>query len=278
MIYILLPVHNRIEVTRSFISCLARQTYDNYHLILIDDGSSDGTAEMVAENIKNLTIITGQGSWWWAGCLQQGFNWLKLRASDNDIVLIMNDDVTFSHDFLGKALSLLESYDGMLLPQVYDPKTGETKETGVEADFNKLIFKTASMPDKINCLPTRGLFMRMRIIKMVGDFHPRVLPHYLSDYEYTIRAHRMGVHLQTAHDLLISFDEGTTGFRSFEGLSFKTYLSRIFSIKSAVNPFYWSMFVFLTAPIARIPFLAVKVWLRFIKSFLILTTSKFIVK
>jgi len=76
-IYILLPVHNRLEITQRFITCLKAQTYQKYHLILIDDGSSDGTAEMVQENISSLTVVRGKGSWWWAGALQQGYRWLR---------------------------------------------------------------------------------------------------------------------------------------------------------------------------------------------------------
>ena len=76
-IYILLPVHNRREITGDFIDCLEAQTWQHYHLVLIDDGSTDGTEQMVRERVENLTVIRGNGDWWWAGCLQQGFNFLK---------------------------------------------------------------------------------------------------------------------------------------------------------------------------------------------------------
>jgi glycosyltransferase involved in cell wall biosynthesis len=38
-VYILLPVHNRKEVTQSFIKCLNAQSVKDFHLVLIDDGS-----------------------------------------------------------------------------------------------------------------------------------------------------------------------------------------------------------------------------------------------
>ena len=46
-LYILLPVHNRCDITREFIDCLKAQTFQDYHLVLIDDGSTDGTEQMV---------------------------------------------------------------------------------------------------------------------------------------------------------------------------------------------------------------------------------------
>ncbi|GAB1234059.1 glycosyltransferase family 2 protein [Ferrigenium sp. UT5] len=261
-VHILLPVHNRRAITEKFIDCLAAQSYTNYHLILIDDGSTDGTSEMVSARIANLTVLRGAGNWWWAGSLQQGIDWLKINATDDDIVVFINDDVTFAPGFLLKGVQLLDQFGGMLLPQVVNDKTGNIEESGVEADLSRLTFKTATSAARINCLPTRGLFMKLSVVKKVGDFFPRLLPHYLSDYEYTIRAHRLGVPLATTPELVIEFDRGATGYRVFEGESFTDFLKKYFSIKSASNPFYWSTFVLLATPKVNIPWLLLKVWSR----------------
>ena len=58
-VFLLLPVHNRKEVTGEFIQCLLRQTYQSYRLVLIDDGSTDGTAEMVSQAIPGVVVIQG---------------------------------------------------------------------------------------------------------------------------------------------------------------------------------------------------------------------------
>ena len=113
-VFILLPVHNRRAITEKFVDCLAAQTYSNYHLILIDDGSTDGTSEMVRGKIGNLTVLTGKGDWWWAGSLQQGVDWLKDKTlCDDDIVLMVNDDVEIFPDFIATGCALLNH--GMLL-------------------------------------------------------------------------------------------------------------------------------------------------------------------
>ena len=94
-IYILLPVHNRREITRKFIECLKLQTHQNYHLVLIDDGSTDGTEKIVQSQIQALTVIKGKGDWWWAGSLQQGYLWMKSQnLTSSDLVLIINDFLT----------------------------------------------------------------------------------------------------------------------------------------------------------------------------------------
>lgn len=268
-IYIILPVHNRRKITEKFIDCLLAQSYTNYHLILVDDGSNDGTDDMVKSKIQNLSILKGSGNWWWAGSLQQGIDWINVRnVDDRDIVLFANDDITFANDFFEIAVQLMDKQPGMLLPQVLNQKTGKIEESGVYADFKQLKFLPAESTETINCLPTRGLFMRMADLRKVGNFYPRMLPHYLSDYEFTIRAYRKGVHLWTSPKLHIQSDDDATGYRNFEGASFFEFLKKYFSKKSANNPFYWTVFIFLISPKLYIPWHLIKVWLGSLKTIL----------
>jgi GT2 family glycosyltransferase len=265
-VYILLPVFNRRLITEIFVNCLLKQAYQNYHLILIDDGSTDGTDRLVEEKLDRVVILKGFGDWWWAGSLQQGINWLKRNGiQDRDIVVFMNDDIVFAPDFLKIAIELLNERGGMLLPQVVDSETGRIEESGVSADLKRLSFVTAETPENINCLPTRGLFMTMGTLRMVGDFYPKLLPHYLSDYEFTIRAKKMGVRLTTSSKLLISVDESATGFRVFDDLSFLEFIKRYFSNKSTANPIHWSNFIFLTSPKLFVPWNIFKVWRGVVK-------------
>jgi len=264
-VYILLPVYNRRSVTEHFIDCLAAQSYSNYHLILIDDGSTDSTEEMVQAKIKNLTVLKGQGDWWWAGSLQQGIGWLiRSGVEDRDIVMFANDDITFDSDFLKKAVAILENLDGtLLLPHLRNEITGLPQESGVEADLHNLTFNPAASPDKINCLSTRGLFMRISDLRKVGRFHPRLLPHYLSDYEFTIRARRKGLVLITNAEIAIQLDREQTGCRSVAERddNFIYFTKRLFSKKHVSNPIYWSTFILLTVPKLHIPVLLFKLWI-----------------
>jgi hypothetical protein len=95
-VYVLTPVHDRKALTERFLRCLIDQTDRDYHLVLVDDGSRDGTAEMARSMIPSATIIRGSGNWWWAGSLEQARRWLLRQPSrPGDLVLIANDDTTF---------------------------------------------------------------------------------------------------------------------------------------------------------------------------------------
>jgi predicted SAM-dependent methyltransferase/GT2 family glycosyltransferase len=261
-IYILLPVHNRRAITERFIDCLVAQTYNNYHLLLIDDGSTDDTDQMVSAKVKSVTVIKGNGDWWWAGSLQQGIDWLKAQKADaSDIVLFSNDDITFKADFLKHAVETLSKFENtLLLPQILEEDTGVITESGIKADFNNFTFSTADSSTDINCLSTRGLFTRVATIRIIGDFHPIVLPHYWSDYEYTIRAHKKGIKLITSSYLTINIDNKQTGYRDFKELHFTSFLKQYFSKKSVLNPFYSSIFVLFASPLKHTPFNILRLW------------------
>ena len=265
-IYILLPVHNRRLVTERFIDCLAAQTYTDYFLILIDDGSNDGTVQMVQAKIQNRVVLSGKGNWWWAGSLQQGIIWLGERdIDDRDIILFANDDITFGAAFLQVAVDILDGVSAsLLLPQLSDMDfLASPKESGVTADLQNVTFCTATSADKINCLSTRGLFMRMEDLRKIGRFHPLILPHYWSDYEFTIRARRKGVSLMTSDKLTISIDREQTGYHSLEGFGFVDFLKSCFSKKYVLNPLYHTSFVMLTCSSRYIPRNVFKIWASF---------------
>lgn len=259
-----MPVHNRKDFTKQFVECLITQTYTNYHLVLIDDGSSDRTAEMVCEYLPNVTVLEGDGRLWWAGSLQLGIDWLNNNdIADDAIILFINDDVTYGPSFLESAVETIDNKNNFLLLAKISCDNGETiYESGVYADLKKLRFEVAKPGGEVNCLPTRGLFVRFVDIGKIGNFHPSILPHYLSDYEYTIRAIKKGMKYLSADTVYLCPDLNMTGHREYVDMHFWEFMSKYFTKKSTTNPIYFSVFVLLTVPgVWMLPNL-MRVWYR----------------
>jgi GT2 family glycosyltransferase len=259
-LYILLPVHNRKEITRGFIECLAAQTCPDYHLILIDDGSTDGTGEMVRKLIPSATVLRGEGNWWWAGSLQQGLNWLKENPPlPSDVILMTNDDAKIPPDFIETGLEL--SKPGVLIQAaICDDITREVLDVGMVFDARKMLFRAPEPGEPVNCLTTNGLFIRWDDLRVVGGFYPRLLPHYGSDYEFTVRAHRKGLRLFVPPDLKLYWSRKTTGFHQIEEDSLLSFLRKFFSKKAPGNPVYWTTLVLLLSPIKFMPLHLAKIW------------------
>ena len=245
MLYILLPVHNRKKITQKFIQCLESQTCQDFQLILIDDGSVDDTDKMVLNHFPNTRVIRGDGNLWWAGALQKGYEYIQnQRIKENDVVLLINDDTEFKDDFLEKALNVLQNSRKMLLKAWSVDKCTKIRGDGyIFADIRKMRFYNTNNQTLANCASTRGLFMKAKDFIDIGGFMPNKLPHYLSDYEFTIRACNKSYKIYCDDGLELISDSNESGYHIINYRTFGEFIGKFFSIKCPVNPKYLINFV-----------------------------------
>jgi len=269
-IYIILPVHNRAQLTACFVDCLLAQSDRDFHVLLVDDGCIDDTVKDATARLADVDVIRGDGNLWWAASVQKGIDRLEAREIGGDaIILIANDDTTFGGDFLARARTWLDAHPRSMLQAVpVDPATGAVIDRGIAIDWPSLGMRPAKLDEDIDCLATRCLFARLADVRTAGGFRPWLLPHYLSDYEFTIRAKRRGIALATSDDVQVNLSRETTGVRSTQALPLGRFLHVAFSKRHSFNPLYFSIFVLLAAPPWHVPLGLLRVWVGFCLSLL----------
>lgn len=256
-IYILTPVHNRKEKTAQLVKFLKEQTFQNFHFVLIDDGSTDNTEEAVRDELdeSKLTTIKGKGNWWWGGSLHQAYKWLKLEHSKgnirlNEFVMIINDDVVIEEDFLQNGISILKDRKRTMLQALaYSIHTKQLRYAGLKMDWRIYKSSRCEKEGEITHLSTRGLLFRVEDFFETGGFHPIILPHYPSDYEFTMRAGEKGITLMTAPSFKLWVDDKSTGLKAYNNEeNFRKFLYNYFFNKRGHDPLGKIVYVALRCP------------------------------
>ena len=200
----LLTCHNRSTKTLACLQSLFDAPLPFGHslsVFLVDDGSTDGTAESVKRKYPKVNIIKGSGNLFWAGGMR--IAWLEALKKNHDGYLLLNDDTILFPNVLTDLLNThnysLENYNqgGIYIGTTNDPYTneytygGRNIVNGITGKSNvvKPQSKVIQRCDFANC---NILFVSKNVIDTIGILSNK-FTHFLADYDYTLTASKQGI-------------------------------------------------------------------------------------
>jgi GT2 family glycosyltransferase len=242
-VFIVVAVYNRINTTISFVRQVMAQSYQNIELIIVDDCSTDGTAEKVNELCRvwnHHVILRTKGSAWWGGCMYLGIDYIlnNPRTSTDSLILLMNDDINFPINLVANFVHAANTMPDAVLGAVRLSSVTKIKSIGSNM---------VSWPFAISSSPFRGKNINnpaipefipidfqygnatlypIKVVRKIGNVAYKELPHYHGDGEYSYRAKKNGFASYVVKSIQLKPDINNTGL--FNSLTNKHTLKEFF--------------------------------------------------
>jgi GT2 family glycosyltransferase len=244
MISVVIPVHNRKNFTRKCLTALQSQTLRADFIIVIDDGSTDGTGEMLQQEFPEVIVLFGDGNLFWTAAINMG---IQLALSlQSTYVMTLNNDTVPAHDFMEKMIyranqnlpALLGAFDVDMITQkpYYGGEIFDWKSGSSEYLLNVLKKEEQRGLHEVSLLPARGLLIPRVVFETIGLFAEKQLPHYLADYDFTQRARKNGFKIYCNYDaILFTYPEEGGDHRIRARKTLKNYFKHLFNIKGGGN-------------------------------------------
>ncbi|OGS22108.1 MAG: hypothetical protein A3J83_03820 [Elusimicrobia bacterium RIFOXYA2_FULL_40_6] len=210
---IIMLTYNQLKHTKACIESLKKYTDRSYELIIVDNGSTDGTPKYLKSiKGKSIKLILNNSNLAFAKGCNQG-----IRIAKGDYILLLNNDILLTAGWLGKMIDCLESDKsiGMVGPR------SNSAEFLQKADFKKYkndkdlqrfaqAFSMNYTGDYQKTFWIIGFCMLLhrKVVDQVGLLDERFGPGGYEDYDYCFRVGQAGYKIVIAGDVYIHHEGG----------------------------------------------------------------------
>ncbi|MHB1481453.1 MAG: glycosyltransferase family 2 protein, partial [Bellilinea sp.] len=205
-VYVILLAWNHIEDTQEALLSFQQDEYLNKNIVLVDNGSSDGTSLIVKNEFKDVEIVRSEVNLGVSGGYNLG---IEYAVSQNaDYILVANNDIATDRYMISKLVDALEMNlkAGIAMPKIYHYYGDRTRLwcTGAHwrkfpptvkmTDFNRPDRDMGEEPFPIEYAPSCVLLITKRLIEEVGKFDTSYF-FYFDDWDYSKRARQAGFNI-----------------------------------------------------------------------------------
>ena len=202
----LLTCFNRREKTLECLRALAGSSGlqpVELRAVLVDDGSTDGTAQAVRTEFPWVDVVTSEGSLFWCRGMHLAFDTALRTGFDH--YLWLNDDTTLHADAVARLLACEASLrcrtdaPVIVIGSTVDPLSGACTYSGERrpsrwqpSHVERVV--PASVPQRCDTLTGNIVLIPSRAAQLVGNLDNR-FEHAMGDTDYGLRARSLGVEL-----------------------------------------------------------------------------------
>lgn len=185
---IVIPTYNMRGKLKKSLQALGSQTERNFELIVVDDGSTDGTSQWLKDlkSFLNLSFIRHSENRGRAHARNSG-----IRSARGGVVILLDADMAVTPHFVEKHLSLHREEKAVVIGKVLvAPWAGESAISRYLETRGAHRFRTTTPP--FNCFATGNASIGRRFLLETGLFDEEMRAYGLEDLELGYRLFKNG--------------------------------------------------------------------------------------
>ena len=248
---------NNNQLLKECLENVYSNTFKNLYVVVVDDNSTDGTAEMIIHHYPKVKILIGSGEYWWTRGTNVAIK--QCLAVGCDYIMVLNPDVKIPREGIKILYDTSLRYpDSIIAPVVVD-SSNQHKVWWAGSVWKKVwrippvwsskyLYKTGS---NINYLSSeiyetseahgRAVLIPSHIFKKVGLYNQELFPHYGADTDFSFRVWNAGYSVLINPQIKVLLYTSNTG--SLKGskkhISLQNYINMLTNRKNGEILFVW---------------------------------------
>lgn len=189
-VFIIIPVHNRKLISLNCLKTLQQNgDLEHYRVVVVDDGSTDGTEQAIRFSYPDVTVLKGDGNLWWTGAMIQGMQFAIEQGAK--YLIWLNDDCTPDPNTLPQLVEFCRTHQNTIAGAAcYLSDTRQLHPTGAKGRNRK----AARPGESVNVDEMSGhcVCIPVAVTTQIGLPNMKHFPHYHGDSMYILKATRSG--------------------------------------------------------------------------------------
>lgn len=201
-LFIIILNWNQLKDTTECIESILEQTYRDFQIVVVDNGSTDNSAILLKQSFPNIKMIENGKNMGYQGGVNIGIKYALMTGAK--YLLILNNDTILDKDMIKKLIENFPDEAGIVSPIMYyfeNPSEvwslgGDIHPVLIEIwKSQKIKARKISGLIERDFIPSCAWLVRRDVFNKIGLLDESFFPIYYDDLDFCLRARRNGFRL-----------------------------------------------------------------------------------